>query len=448
MSNFAPPSRPRAFRRLSSTDATIADFSLLSPTVTVPPQHMMAPSDAHEVAAAMELARTGIEEYSASSSESETSLESSVTDKFAFAFDIDGVLIRGGQPAPEAIEAMQVLNGKNKYGIKMGVHLLDREKSSLTSCSPYIFVTNGGGKTEQERCIQLSQQMEMEVSPGQFICGHTPMREMTSKFKTVLVVGGEGEKCREVAEGYVFTDVVTPGDIIKDNPDTTPSRKMTKEEWDNSRDRDFPTTMIEAIFVFADSRDWAGDQQIILDLLLSKNGVLGTRSANFDEGPSVFFSHNDVVWSTSHDLTRLGMGALRCSLEAMFKAVTGKKLVTTAFGKPQIGTFQFATRLLKQWRKATHGIDAPPDTVYFVGDTPESDIRGTNEYNKHSTNTWYSILVRTGVYQKGTEPRYTPDQTVDHVLDAVYHGIDRENRRELRESLRITGKLEGTAIAC
>ena len=64
----------------------------------------------------------------------------------------------------------------------------------LTPPSPYIFVTNGGGKTEQERCIQLSQQMEIEVSPGQFICGHTPMREMADKYKTVLVVGGEGEK--------------------------------------------------------------------------------------------------------------------------------------------------------------------------------------------------------------------------------------------------------------
>jgi HAD superfamily hydrolase (TIGR01456 family) len=264
------------------------------------------------------------------------------------------------------------------------------------------------------------------------------MREMADKYKTVLVVGGEGEKCREVAEGYGFKDVVTPGDIIKANPDTTPFRKLTKEEWNNSRDRDFSTTVIEAIFVFADSRDWAGDQQIILDLLLSKGGVLNTRSENFDEGPPVFFSHNDVVWSASHDLTRLGMGALRCSLEAMFKAVTGNELITTAFG---------ATRLLRQWRKATHGINAPPETVYFVGDTPESDIRGTNEYNKHAPNTWYSILVSTGVYQPGTEPKYTPNQIVDTVLDAVNHGIDRENRRQLRESLDISGRLEGTAIA-
>jgi ribonucleotide monophosphatase NagD (HAD superfamily) len=39
--------------------------------------------------------------------------------KFAFAFDIDGVLLRGGKVIPEAIEAMKMLNGDNEYGIKV-----------------------------------------------------------------------------------------------------------------------------------------------------------------------------------------------------------------------------------------------------------------------------------------------------------------------------------------
>ncbi|TKA80370.1 hypothetical protein B0A49_01499 [Cryomyces minteri] len=418
---LALPPRPRALRRLSSQSATQDALKTRGPTIVVPPKHLMAPSEAHDVAASMELARHGLEELVPPVSTPGTPPRSTVTDKYAYAFDIDGVLIRGGKPIPEAIEAMKMLNGENSYGIKI----------------PYIFVTNGGGKTEQERCIQLSQQLEIEVSPGQFICGHTPMREMAEKYGTVLVVGGEGEKCRVVAEGYGFKDVVTPGDIIKDNQDTTPFRKLTEEEYKNSRSRDFSKINIEAIFVFADSRDWAGDQQIILDLLMSKNGQLGTRSETFDDGPPVFFSHNDVVWSASHDLTRLGMGALRLSLEAMFKAVTGKELNTTAFGKPQIGTFQFATRLLQQWRKDTHGIDSPPDTVYFVGDTPESDVRGTNEFNKQSENTWYSILVRTGVYQEGTKPKFTPKATVDNVLEAVKHGMEREYRKMMKEAMAV-----------
>jgi len=225
------------------------------------------------------------------------------------------------------------------------------------------------------------------------------MRGMAKKCRIVLVAGGEGEKCRLVAEGYGFEDVVTPGDIIEDNRDTTPFRKLTEDEINYSRARNFNEVEHEAVFVFADSRDWAGDQQIIMDLLMSKNGRLRTRSETFQEGPPIFFSHNDVVWSASHELTRIGMGALRASLEPMYKAVTGIELTTTAFGKPQIGTFQFATRLLQQWRKEQHGNNSPPETVYFVGDTPESDIRGMNKYDESqlSENEWYSILVGTAL---------------------------------------------------
>lgn len=419
----------RFIRRLSSNGASRENLSL-GPTVVVPPKQLMAPSNANEVATSMEAARHELDDAVSPSIPPSTPPETLVTDKYAYAFDIDGVLIRGGKPIPEAIEAMKVLNGENQYGIKV----------------PYIFVTNGGGKTEQERCVQLSQQLQIEVSPGQFICGHTPMREMAGRYNTALVVGGEGEKCRQVAESYGFKVVVTPGDIIKDNQDTTPFRKLTGEEYKHSRARNFGETEIDAIFVFADSRDWASDQQIILDLLMSKNGRLGTRSETFEEGPPVFFSHNDVVWSTSHDLTRIGMGALRVSLEAMFKAVTGKDLKTTAFGKPQISTFQFATRLLQQWRTDTHGINSPPDTVYFVGDTPESDIRGTNEFDSCTENSWYSILVRTGVFQEGTKPRFAPKATVDNVLEAVKHGMEREYKKALRASFIDVDGVQGSAI--
>ena len=56
------------------------------------------------------------------------------------------------------------------------------------------------------------------------------MREMVEEYKTILVIDGEGEKCHQVAESYGFRDIVTPGDIIKDNEHTTPFRKPTTEE--------------------------------------------------------------------------------------------------------------------------------------------------------------------------------------------------------------------------
>ncbi|KHE86597.1 HAD hydrolase [Neurospora crassa] len=366
-----------------------------------------------------------------------------VADNFAFAFDIDGVLVRGGKPIPEAIEAMKVLNGENEYGIKV----------------PYIFLTNGGGKFESERCADLSRQLDMTVSEGQFICGHTPMRELSSRYRdcSVLVVGGEGETCRLVAESYGFHDVITPGDILKANASTAPFRRLTPAEHAASRDllfsrgrhgpevvRKLSDIVISAVFVFADSRDWASDLQIILDVAQSRGGRLETRSETFDEGPPIYFSHGDVVWSAAHEHVRLGMGALRKMVETVFEETTGgKKLVTHAFGKPQVGTFEFAERLLRQWRAEKHGLGLGTlhgrsqkpavRTVYFVGDTPESDIKGTNAMDEKSGREgteWYSILVKTGVYQEGTEPRYRPRKLVDNVLDAVHHGIRREMARK------------------
>src|SRR2546421_9410464 len=122
---------------------------------------------------------------------------------------------------------------------------------------------------------------------------------MAKGYKTVLVVGGEGEKCRAVAEGYGFLDIITPGDIIKDNANIAFFRKLMEEELKHSRARNYGEVEIEIIFVFADSRDWAGDQQNILDLCMSKNGRLARRSETFDESPPVLFSHNDVIWAAN-----------------------------------------------------------------------------------------------------------------------------------------------------
>ena len=117
--HLSPRSRPTV-RRLSSTTA---DFKTLNigPHVVVPPKHMHSPSDAHETAAALELAKHRLKELESSDDTltPSTPPETNTTDSFAFAFDIDGVLLRGGRPIPEAIEAMKVLNGQNEYGVKV-----------------------------------------------------------------------------------------------------------------------------------------------------------------------------------------------------------------------------------------------------------------------------------------------------------------------------------------
>lgn len=401
---------------------------------------------------------------------------------YAFCFDIDGVLLRGPDTIPVAKDAIRMLNGDNKYNIKV----------------PSIYVTNGGGKPEQVRANDLSKRLETEIKVEQIIQGHTPMRDLVPLYKNVLVVGGVGNVCRNVAESYGFKNVYTPLDILKWNPAVSPYHDLTEEELVCCKeDVDFSKISIDAILVFADSRNWAADQQIILELLLSKNGVMGTESKTYNEGPEIYFAHSDFIWATNYKLNRYGMGALQVSIAALYREHTGLELKVHRFGKPQVGTFKFANKVLKKWRRGMldehlkkmniHDPNAqdadilindegeefinqakldsgnyesdeddtsdddtdkavdklgelslqdkiqlqlpPASTVYFVGDTPESDIRFANSHD----DSWFSILVETGVYQAGTEPKYKPKHVCKNVLEAVKFAIEREHEMELKE---------------
>lgn len=130
--------RPRpGFRRLSSMTATAKDLQEGGPVVVVPERMMAQRAKSHHggFAASMENARQELNTMdleedplispSASTPETPgspiTPAEIPTADSFAFAFDIDGVLIRGGRPLPEAIEAMRMLNGENEWGMKVYV---------------------------------------------------------------------------------------------------------------------------------------------------------------------------------------------------------------------------------------------------------------------------------------------------------------------------------------
>lgn len=400
---------------------------------------------------------------------------------YAFCFDIDGVILRGPDTIPEAVEAIRLLNGENKYNIKV----------------PSIYVTNGGGKPELTRAEDLSKRLQTNIRVDQIIQGHTPMRDLVPIYENVLVVGGIGNVCRNVAESYGFKNVYTPLDILKWNPAVSPYHDLTEEELICCKTNvDFSKISIDAILVFADSRNWAADQQIILELLLSKKGVMGTESKTFVEGPQIYFAHSDFIWATNYKLSRYGMGALQVSIAALYREHTGHELKVHRFGKPQLGTFKFANKVLSKWRKgmldehlkklpvndpnasqadilvSEEGeefinpakLDAgdysddeeesdeetgktigkmgeltildkitlqlpPASTVYFVGDTPESDIRFANSHD----DSWFSILVKTGVYQDGTEPKYKPKHLCANVLEAVKFAIEREHELELAE---------------
>ncbi|KAL3442514.1 HAD-like domain-containing protein [Aspergillus insuetus] len=356
---------------------------------------------------------------------------------FAFAFDIDGVLLRSSKPIPGAAESLALLK---KEGI------------------PFILLTNGGGKHETERVAEISEKLSIPLDADVIIQSHSPFAELVRGTETqpplenkrVLVVGGDGNRCREVAERYGFRNVITPGDIFMANPSIWPFSKVFQDYYktftrplSHTGDSNDPTKglKIDAILVFNDPRDWALDAHIIVDLLLSSQGVLGTLSEKNgqtglpnhgyqqDGQPPLYFSNPDLWWAAAYSLPRLGQGGFREALEGTWSAITGGpnkgvELYKTVIGKPSQGTYEFAENQLLRNRSRAFGFDTtrPLRNVYMVGDNPESDIRGANSYRSAHDSKWHSILVRTGVY-RGGEPAWTPKTIADDVHKAVEWGL-------------------------
>lgn len=325
----------------------------------------------------------------------------------AFVFDIDGVLVHGDRLIPEGQRVLEILNGDNELGIKI----------------PHIFLTNGSGKPEQARVDQLSRILHQPISTEQFIQSHTPMSALSEYYSTVLVVGGEGYRCREVAEQYGFKDIVVPNDIVAWDPTVAPYRKFTDEERATSRPRDFSNTNIEAIMVFSDSRDYATDMQIIMDLLRSENGRLHTVAKDpISQRIPIYFSQGDLLCPTEHPTPRMSQGAFRIGLEAMYKALTGEDLERVVYGKPELATYKYADEVIASWMERIHNDEKLPSNIYMVGDNPASDIVGGNMYG------WNTCLVRTGVFQGGDNDENNPANfgVFKNVLEAVQTAFGKE----------------------
>ncbi|CAN8100475.1 unnamed protein product [Discula destructiva] len=422
---------------------------------------------------------------------------------FAFAFDIDGVLLHKSDPIPGAKETLKYLQ---QHEI------------------PFILLTNGGGKTEATRLAELSSKLDVPLSLSHFVQSHTPFQLLASpelvvnlphshlprylhqkigvtnlRNSTVLVLGSDASVARQIAHGYGFQSVVTAGDILKAKPDIFPFDPLT-EFYNKQEILPLPKPIydpkanpslkledclkIDAILVFNDPRDWAVDIQLIIDLLTSERGYLGTQSSKplvagqwkNDGQPALVYSNSDVLWSTGYHLPRFGQGAFQAAVRGAFKAVAAQTgqvspgLQAFAFGKPELATYAYASNKFAQlsrvrrqeWEnrpqhQATVGLGEFPRlrNVYMVGDNPESDIKGavrwslqldnekrrkknadrrrkkvaTHQQLRTDAPVWQACLVRTGVWSEDSTPvaelekRGTKPDTVQKDVKAVVNWV-------------------------
>ncbi|RPB08758.1 HAD-superfamily hydrolase [Morchella conica CCBAS932] len=331
---------------------------------------------------------------------------------FAFAFDIDGVLMHDTTPTPTATEALTLLQ---------------------TSSVPFILLTNGGGHTEEARVNHLSHHLKHNIHKSQLVQSHTPLSPLSAdeNLNTVLVVGGESDNCRKVAHGYGFKNVIVPADVLAAYPAVSP---FTIDK-NPPHAHPLPENVkVDAVMVFNDPRDWALDIQLLIDVVMSDKGRLGTKRRADDDSPHVplYFSNPDLLWANKYHLPRLGQGGFREAFVGVFRAVrkaTGSRVRLTyeIIGKPHEKTYKYAEDVLWKWRQA-QGVTEGVRTVYMVGDNPASDIEGANRFKSDRGVEWVSVLVKTGVWREGDNTNGAKS-VVENVLEAVKWAVEREKKK-------------------
>lgn len=132
------------------------------------------------------------------------------------------------------------------------------------------------------------------------------------------------------------------------------------------------------------------------------------------------------MWGNDFSVARLGQGAFRIALEAVYKELTGAPgLHAFTFGKPELSTYEYANGLLQDMLQssATEGPQhVAPEDVWMIGDNPFSDIAGASASLIKGANNfgWSSALVRTGVYRDiEGPPAHKPTLVMDNVETAI-----------------------------
>lgn len=149
------------------------------------------------------------------------------THDFAFAFDIDGVLMRGKTPLSGAKQTLEILQA---------------------NAIPFILLTNGGGLTEADHAKRVGERLTMSIDEDQFVQSHTPFKLVVEKFQNewIVVLGGQKTTAKELAAAYGFNPdkVISSSDIAKHHPSIHPfpvssanESRVARKPTDNSRPR-------------------------------------------------------------------------------------------------------------------------------------------------------------------------------------------------------------------
>ncbi|KAG6477387.1 hypothetical protein ZIOFF_066641 [Zingiber officinale] len=355
---------------------------------------------------------------------------------FGIAFDIDGVIIRGRTTIGGSSHALRRLYHADGIAIHI-LALLFYPASSRTLKVPFLFLTNGGGVPETKRSLELSELLGVPISPLQVVLGHSPFRQLVSRFENELIVAvGKGEPSLVMAE-YGFKKVLSINDYASYFNDIDPlSQYKTwslKQSFDKNCKLSFQSKFnvhserVKGAFVVSDPIDWGRDIQVLCDIL-RYGGLPGKGNGH---QPPLYFAADDLEYQAAFPCERLGMGAFRIALESIYNRIHSSPLEYTSYGKPNPSVFKNAESTLTKLALATYpaketrvGKNFAFNIIYMIGDNPKVDVNGA----KKAGHPWFPILTRTGVFKgKDNDEQFPADLVVDTVEEAVDFILKKEN---------------------
>lgn len=292
---------------------------------------------------------------------------------------------------------------------------------------PLAFVTNGGGRTEARRALELAEILQLEgIRAEHVVQSHTPFAQLAHLHHRPVLAVGRGP-LREILASYGFTKVVTPEQLGAAYPYIAPFRQFDRSPDGGAFDP--AGEPLAGALVLTEPTDFHRDMQMLCDVIAGG----GRPDAHHNEARCAqtgaqrvecVFSNGDLLWANGFAQPRFGQGAFRAALDAMFKCRTGGVgLQYTVFGKPEPAPYALAERALEA-QAAEQGVTI--SAMYFVGDNPAADILGANT-RRADDSRWRSLLVRSGVYRDaGSGAAFVegsggerPDVVADDVAGAI-----------------------------
>lgn len=278
----------------------------------------------------------------------------------AFVFDIDGVLMRDKAPVPRAKEALERLDNTTRGRV------------------PRIYLSNGGGRTEQTRATQLTTVLNVQVSAEECILPHTPMKAITQQYREnplpVLIIGRAGGP--EVSRTIGLTNFVTLEDFARSRPFLFPQKTYSEV-----LETPVAPDGVSAIFFIEEPFDWGEALQVVVDILRCRNGKVPMNAEEkidwqIPDGPGVkqsvpiYVANPDFVYGGRFSFVRFTVGAFLMCLNKLHKELVGREIEYELYGKPEQVTYDWAKDVLQK-QLGPDGAKALK-RIYAIGDNPLS----------------------------------------------------------------------------